>query len=282
MTVQRLQLSYQHCQEVARGSSFYAGLRLLPKRKRMAMTAVYAFMRRCDDISDNEGLAVEKHRQFDEIRQQLDSSLEGVYLNDDVFLALSDAIRSFQIPVLYFHQAIEGTAMDLTQNRYNNFEELYRYCYHVASVVGLICVHIFGFRDPKAMEHAIDCGIGFQLTNVLRDIREDLGRQRIYLPLEDLERFHYTPHDLEHGVKDARFEALMAFQIDRAQTYYVRAQPLIGMIERDSRPAFVAMFESYSRLLHRIQRLGPEGLDRRARLNIVDRVWVILKALSSR
>jgi phytoene synthase len=171
--------------------------------------------------------------------------------------------------------------MDLTPTMYATFEELYRYCYHVASVVGLICIHVFGYSDPAARQHAIDCGIAFQLTNILRDIREDLERQRVYLPLEDLQRFNYTERDLEQQIKDGRFKALMAFEIDRTHSYYRKARPLVELIERDSRPAFTAMFESYWRLLHRIDRQAFSVFDRRMRLNTVDKLKVAFKAFAS-
>ncbi len=281
MVALHLDDSYRRCEDLARASTFYVGLRLLPSRKRRALAAVYAFMRRCDDISDEEGNISEKRQRFFEVRRRLDLALAGDFSGDETLPALLNTIQSFQIPLEYFHQLIEGTEMDLTVSDYASFQDLYRYCYHVASVVGLICIHIFGFRDPQARQHAIDCGVAFQLTNILRDIREDLERQRIYLPQEDLHRFGYTRQDLERQVKDDRFRALMNFEIERAQVYYARVRPLIRMINRDSRPAFVAMFESYRTLLQRIQDDVSTVFDERVRLKSSDKVRIALKALAS-
>ena len=273
--------SYQCCLELARGSSFYSGLRFLPSRKRRALTAVYAFMRQCDDISDAGENELEKRQGFARIRRKLELAMAGDFEDDTTLPALQDTIRSFQIPLLYFQQVIEGTEMDLTYFSYATFQELYRYCYLVASVVGLICIHIFGFREEKATEHAIHCGVAFQLTNILRDIREDLERNRIYLPLEDLQRFNYTRQDLQQQVIDDRFRALMAFEVDRAQSYYSKARPLVELIERDSRPAFVAMFESYWTLLQRIKEESTSVWSTRVRLNTADKLRVALKALAA-
>ena len=282
MRDQALNDSYRRCQELARSSSFYAGLRLLPSSKRRALTAVYAFMRQCDDISDTEGNEAEKRQRFVQIRRRLDLALAGDFAKDETLPALRDTIGLFQIPTHYFHQVIDGTEMDLTCSTYATFEELHRYCYHVASVVGLICIHIFGFRDPRANEYAIDCGIAFQLTNILRDIREDLDRNRIYLPLEDLQRFNYSEWDLRRQVKNDCFQALMAFEIDRTESYYSKASALIGLLERDSRRAFTAMFEGYWTLLQRIKKHSSSVLDKRLRLNATDRLRVAIKALASR
>ncbi|HVN77954.1 MAG TPA: phytoene/squalene synthase family protein [Terriglobia bacterium] len=281
MSHQNLNDSYQRCQELAKTSNFYSGLRFLPSRKRRALAAVYAFMRECDDISDRRGNESEKRLAFVQIRSKLDSAMAGDFEDDKTLPALQDTIQSFQIPLQYFYQAIDGTEMDLTCTSYNTFEELYRYCYHVASVVGLICIHIFGFREQQAIEQAIDCGIAFQLTNILRDIREDLERNRIYLPREDLERFSYTRRDFERQVKDERFKALMAFEVDRAQSYYSKARPLVSLIDRDSRPAFTAMFESYWTLLQRIKDDSYSVWNTRIRLNTTDKLRVALKALAA-
>ncbi len=281
MLHQNLNDSYGRCQELARTSNFYAGLRFLPSRKRRALTAVYAFMRQCDDISDRRGTEPEKRLGFVQIRRKLELAMAGDFADDKTLPALQDTIQSFQIPLQYFHQVIDGTEMDLTCSSYTTFQELYRYCYHVASVVGLICIHVFGFREQRAIEQAIDCGIAFQLTNILRDIREDLERNRIYLPLEDLQRFSYTKQDLQQQVKDDRFQALIAFEVDRAQSYYSKARPLVGLIDRDSRPAFTAMFESYWTLLQRIKENSSSVWNTRVRLNTTDKLRVALKALAA-
>lgn len=269
-----LEASYRRCEEIARASNFYGGLRLLPRGKRRALSAIYAFMRHCDDISDNEGTPEEKKRKFASARDWLERANRGESMDHPVLPALRDTIRTYRIPIEYFRQLILGTEMDLTRSSFQTFEELSRYCYHVASIVGLICIHVFGFRRAQAKEHAVACGIAFQLTNILRDVAEDLERNRVYLPMEDLRRFRYTREDLSRKVMDDRFRALMAFEVQRAQDYYRQARPLLKMIERNSRPAFWAMLESYHTLLRRIERCGYAVLNQRVKLTAGDK-WRI-------
>jgi phytoene synthase len=274
-----LEASYRDCEDIARASNFYSGFRLLPRKKRQALSAVYAFMRQCDDISDNEGSTNRKREQFVRWRALFDQAMRGHHLEPFTLDALRDTVQRFEIPIDCFHKLIDGTEMDLTRDCYSTFDELYSYCYHVASIVGLICLHIFGFRDPRAKECAEACGIAFQLTNILRDIKEDLQRNRIYLPLEDLRRFGYTKDDLRREVKDERFRALMGFEVERAQSFYGRARPLVGMLERDSRSAFWAMFESYRSILRNIVRHDYDVLRQRVGLNSGDKFRIVIAAL---
>jgi phytoene synthase len=245
----------------------------------MALSAVYAFMRQCDDISDNEGDAAEKKQKFRHWRTLFDAAMEGRDVQPYTLRALRDTVQRFGIPADHFHKLIDGTEMDLTRDRYPTFEELQSYCYHVASIVGLICLHIFGFQDVEAIGRAEACGVAFQLTNILRDVKEDLQRNRVYLPLEDLRRFSYTEEDLRLGVKDERFRALMRFEAVRTQQFYARARPLVRMLERDSRPAFWAMFESYQSILRHIERHDYDVLQYRARLDSKDKLRIVVKAL---
>jgi phytoene synthase len=274
-----LEISYRDCEDLARASNFYSGFRLLPKRKRQALSAVYAFLRQCDDISDEEGSAAEKKQLFTHWRACFDQAMQGDAAYHTTLPALCDAVQAFRIPVDYFYKLIDGTEMDLTRTSYPTFDDLYQYCYHVASIVGLICLHIFGFRETQAKDLAEACGVAFQLTNILRDIKEDLQRDRVYLPLEDLQRFNYSQDDLRREVMDERFRALMAFEVERARSFYVKAHPLVGMLERDSRPAFWAMFESYQSILHNIEQQGYNVLGHRIGLRPQDRLRVVLKAL---
>jgi len=236
-------------------------------------------MRQCDDISDNEGSTQSKREQFVRWRASFEQAMRDDHPQPSTLSALRDAIQKFEIPIDCFHRLIDGTEMDLTRDCYSTFEELYSYCYHVASIVGLICLHIFGFRDAKAKECAEACGIAFQLTNILRDIKEDLQRNRIYLPLEDLRRFGFTEGDLRREVQDERFRALMRFEVERAQSFYNRAYPLVGMLERDSRSAFWAMFESYGSILRNIVRRDYDVFCQRVGLNAGDKVRIVVKAL---
>jgi 15-cis-phytoene synthase len=279
-TSTNLAASYRDCEGIARGSNFYSGFRLLPAKKRHALSAVYAFMRRCDDISDNDGSAVAKRQQFAEWRAMFREAMRGEPAAHPTLPALCDTVRTYHIPVEYFYELIRGTEMDLTTASYSTFDELYRYCYRVASVVGLICIHIFGFREGRAKQYAEACGVAFQLTNILRDVKEDLQRGRIYLPLEDLGRFSYTEDDLRHEVIDERFRRLMAFEVERAQAFYLKGRPLLELIERDSRPAFWAMFESYETILQHIERRGYDVLCGRVRLRRREKLRIVLKALT--
>jgi len=274
-----LDVAYRQCESIARGSNFYAGLRLLPTRKRQALSAVYAFMRLCDDISDDEGNVNEKRRQFLQTRDMFDLAMGQESTGHPTLLALRDTIHTYHIPVDYFHEVIDGTEMDLTTSSYQTFEQLYHYCYQVASVVGLICIHIFGYQDDQARKYAVACGIAFQLTNILRDVWEDLQRNRVYLPLEDLRRFGYTEEEMRHKVVNEHFCALMAFEVERARAYYAEARSLLELIERDSRPALWAMLESYQTILRRIEQRGYDVLCERVRLQRGDKWRIALKAL---
>lgn len=278
----QLQASYRLCEAFARKSNFYSGFRLLPGRKHRALSAVYAFLRQCDDISDTDGSVDEKIKEFARWKALFEDAMRGGITDVPTFPALRDAVQAFEIPLEYFFKLMEGTQMDLTISTYATFDDLYRYCYHVASVVGLICIHIFQFREPKAIECAEACGIAFQLTNILRDIKEDLQRGRLYLPAEDLSRFQYTTDDLENETRDSRFSALMKFEADRAREYYEKAAPLTAMLERDSRSAFLAMFESYRSLLKHIEKNNYDVFTRRVRLRKDEKIGIMLRALVKR
>lgn len=278
----QLAASYRLCDTFAQKSNFYSGFRLLPSRKHRALSAVYAFLRQCDDISDTDGSVEEKKQEYAKLKLLFEDAMNNGSTAVPTFPALRDAIRAYDIPLEYFSQLMEGTQMDLTTTAYGTFEELYRYCYHVASVVGLICIHIFRFQDPRAKECAEACGIAFQLTNILRDIKEDLQRGRIYLPAEDLQRFGYTPEDLRREVRDSRFTGLMKFEADRAGSYYEKAASLTDMLERDSRAAFRAMFDSYHSLLKHIEKNNYDVLSRRVRLRTDEKIGIMLRALVRR
>jgi len=271
---------YAQCQHIARASNFYNGLRLLPSKKRLALAAVYAFMRQCDDISDNDGNLDDKREHFLQTREALDKALNLGQTNSSILWALRDTVHNYKIPHEYFHRVIDGTEMDLVTSNYQTFEDLYQYCYLVASVVGLICIEIFGYHDVQAKKHAIACGIAFQLTNILRDLSEDLERDRVYLPLEDLSRFNYAKTDIRNGIMDKRFQSLMAFEVQRTKKFYDEANPLVGLLDRDSRPAFSAMLESYKTILRNIEKRGYDVFTERVRLQSKDKWRIALKSLA--
>jgi len=172
--------------------------------------------------------------------------------------------------------------MDLDVLHYETFDDLYRYCFHVASAVGFVCLQIFGFNDKRAKEYAEQCGIAFQLTNILRDVKEDASMGRIYLPAEDLKRFDYSPEELQHGIVDERFRDLMRFEADRAKRYYAQARNLLPLVEKASKPALWAMMEIYEGLLDRIVQRRFDVFHNTIRLTGMEKTAIALKALMMR
>lgn len=270
--------SYRYCRQVARSKArnFYYSFLLLTPPQRDAMCAVYAFMRYCDDLSDEPGASAAAIESW---RAALDAALEGRYGDHPCWPAFHDTVRRYGIPREYFHEMIDGVSSDLAPRRFGSFAELYRYCYLVASVVGLTIIHIFGFDSPEALPLAEKCGVAFQLTNILRDIREDAGRGRIYLPLEDLRRFGVTEEELAAGEGGAGLLRLMSFEAARARSYYDKAMPLIGMVHRRSRPSLRALIGIYSRLLERIERKNYDVFSERVSLSGLEKSWVVLRAI---
>src|SRR5712671_707588 len=207
-----LEESYTYCRAVAkaRAKNFYYSFVLLDADRKNAMCAVYAFMRYCDDLSDEPGATREL---LDRWRTALDRALAGSYDGHPTLPAFHDTVRRYGIPHQYFHEMIDGVSSDLQPRCMQTFDQLYRYCYQVASVVGLTTIHIFGFDSPQALPLAEKCGVAFQLTNILRDIREDAGLGRVYLPSEDLARFGVSPEVLSNGRRTEAFNQLMEFEI---------------------------------------------------------------------
>lgn len=289
---QQITHAYAVCRGVARRSAknFYYGFLVLPSEKRNAFCAVYAFMRHADDISDDPSMDVTQKRQ--KLNDWLDAAnqvFSGKPTDDPILMAVADAQSRFKIPVQLFEKLVYGTSLDLEIPQSSagpalvcrTFEELQRYCYFVASVVGLVCIRIFGYQDSKAELLAEDCGLAFQLTNIIRDVKEDAGLGRIYLPEEDLARFGLSPNQLvpeklNGGTESMQLKPVLEFEADRARRYYASAKWLMELIEEDSRAALWVLVEIYSRLLNKIAARNYDVFTERVRLSF----WEKLKVLS--
>jgi phytoene synthase len=276
--------SFAYCRAVARARArnFYYSFLLLPAEKRKAMCALYAFMRYCDDISDGSGTANGRGRLLDDWKGALERALQGQYAGDRILPAFHQTIQRYDIPPGYFFELIEGVGSDLTTTRYETFDDLYRYCYRVASVVGLTSIHVFGYDSDRALVLAEKCGIAFQLTNILRDVREDAERGRVYLPAEDLRRFGLRADDLIERRLDSRFRDLMAFEWDRANGYYREAAPILAMVRPESRAGLWAMISIYYGILRRIRDLRFDVYARRVRLGLHEKIWIMARAFQMR
>ncbi|HTW66303.1 MAG TPA: phytoene/squalene synthase family protein [Bryobacteraceae bacterium] len=267
-----LKASYAFCQKIARtrARNFYYSFLLLSREQRDAMCAIYAFMRYCDDISEGEGASLEGIQRW---RQDLDCALQGRYGENLLWPAFHDTVQRYKIPHEYFHEMIAGVSSDLEPKQLQTFDELYRYCYQVASVVGLTIIHIFGFESPDALVLAEKCGIAFQLTNILRDVREDRENGRIYIPLEDIRKF-----GANLAKYDDRFVDLMRFEAERARAYYDESRPLIGLVHPRSRASLWALIEIYRRLLVRIERSNFDVLEKRVRVPTWEKLRILARA----
>jgi 15-cis-phytoene synthase len=278
-----LAASYAHCRRIARGSAsnFYYSFLLLPKRKRMAMCALYAFLRRSDDLSDSLESIADRRGALARWRASLHRAVQGQH-DDPLLPALADTMAEFEIPLAYLDAVIDGVEMDLEPGEFETFEQLDQYCQRVASAVGLACLCIWGCRSEEAEAPARRCGVAFQMTNILRDLKEDAARERIYLPREDLDRFGYTADDLRRGVRDERFRQLMRFEIERTETLYAEAAELESWLPPDGRRVFGSMMAVYRALLGEIKRLDGDVLTTRARLSHWRKVRIATRWFLSR
>jgi len=285
----QLVMAYSVCRGIARtaAKNFYYAFMVLPRRKREALCAVYAFMRRCDDITDDATLSLpERRRKLDAWLDALHLAQQGHPTDDAILLALTDAQRRYAIPAGLLDELAQGTAMDVESTpdvaaglpdpmsrktsetwgtpgssgsgtpdltvQYGTFEDLRLYCYRVASIVGLVCIHVFGYRDPEAEPLAERCGLAFQLTNIIRDVKEDASLGRVYLPEEDLAKFGLSAKELLTAPDPARFRPLLAFEADRAREFYASGDALLPYISEDCQPGLWVLVNIYRRLLEKI------------------------------
>jgi len=273
-----LEADYARCAEITRraSSNFYYAFMLLPGERRRALYAVYAFCRFVDDVADDE-TAADPARMLAHWREELDRVYAGTP-ERAISRALAENVRRFNIPRRYLEEVIDGVEMDLSRRRYQTFPELSLYCRRVASAVGLICIEIFGYRNPATRVYAERLGIAFQLTNIIRDVREDAGRGRIYLPLEDLARFGVSENDILKGAYTPAFRALMEFEAARARQYYSEAEQALPPEDRPAMLAAEGMRLIYAALLERIARAGYRVLDRRLSLSATRKLYLVGRA----
>ncbi len=300
MTVKQ---AYRTCRRIARreAKNFYFAFLALPARKRDAICAVYAFMRHADDLSDDESQSKAQRRaQLAAWVAAWHHAAETGETTDPVFLALNDARLLFRIPLALLDQLVEGTAMDLAEpepapnvtklaptpalETYPDFSALRRYCYLVASVVGLVCIRIFGYSSLEAETFAEELGLAFQLTNILRDVREDAERGRVYLPVDDLVRHGFTPETLSEAARSgapasAALRGLLAEQAVRVERFYLSGYKLLPLVAPDSRPALWVLITIYHRLLGRIHRSGYDVLSSRREVPTREKVSLLLRGI---
>ena len=295
-TESQLHMAYSVCRGITRlqAKNFYYGFLVLPKRKRQALSAVYAFMRRCDDIADDPALSARDRKQkLDAWLDAFHAAQGGHPTDDPVLLAVVDAQRRFGIPVGLLDQLAFGTAMDVEdenpdQNyprhpiQYRNFQELERYCYNVASVVGLVCIHIFGYKDPSAEPLAERLGLAFQLTNIIRDVKEDAVLGRVYLPQDDLAQFGIPPADLATMTDPSRLRALLHFEAQRAFETYRAGDDLLHLISEDSQPALWVLINIYRGLLQKIVRVNYDVFTRKVSLTLREKLSIFAKGFLKR
>jgi squalene synthase HpnC len=289
--------SYEHCHRIARAShsNFYYAFYLLPKPKRDALAALYAFMRLIDDVSDEGQDLADKQRGLARWRAALDQAITGqeqVFDGNaavvspaatlagasEVLPALVDTMRRYNMPARYLHDLISGAEMDLTVRFYPTFDRLREYCYRVAGTVGLTCTHVFGFRDARALDLAEKLGLAFQLTNIIRDVHEDHKLGRVYLPEEDLARYNVSPGDFGRTEATLGIHEVLRFEADRAWQLYEEGSALLGLVDADSRSALWLLVHTYSALLGRIEALDFAVFGEKVQLSKAEKMVFMAKA----
>lgn len=284
----RLKEAYSQCRAITRhhAKTFYMATRFLPNHKQRGIFAIYSLCRYIDDLVDEaEDLLEKKELSEEDIRkklelwkQKLKDTYEGRAHDHDILVAFSDVLRRHHIPIEMPFELMEGVCMDLFKNRYETFDELYDYSFKVASIVGLMTSEVFGYQSREALGYAVDLGIAMQLTNILRDVGEDLRRNRIYLPQEDLARFSVSEEELFDYQQTENVIDLLDFQIKRTRRYYQRSEKGIDLLSRDSRlPVYLAR-QNYARILNKIQQNNYDVFNKRAYLNATEKFSILPRA----
>ncbi len=288
-----LDQAYATCRAIAKreAKNFYYAFVALPEPRRNAICAIYAFMRKADDLSDDESISRQQRlRNLEQWHASWHEAAKGAATSDPVFVAVRDAAQRFNIPLSLLDELIAGTTSDLKANpgdapdTYATFADLYRYCYLVASVVGLVCIRIFGYSDPAAEKLAEETGVAFQLTNILRDVAEDAERGRVYLPLEDLAAHDVSLESILHRAKasppTSNERALLADIGKRAEAYYASAARLLPLIDRESRPAMWVLVSIYHALLKRIEHANYDVFSSRASVPTVQKISILAAGMT--
>jgi len=269
-----LDRSYEHCRALARGSSFYPAFFLVDAPRRRALWAIYAFNRRCDDLSDGPGASL---AALDDWRTELREALSGSSLATGgahpTWPAFADSVARFEIPHSCFFEMIEGVSSDLRESSKATYDDLYRYCYRVASVVGISVVSIFGAHTSEAHKLAEQCGVAVQLTNILRDVAEDHALGRVYLPADDLARF-----GVEKIADSAAMRELLSFEAARASELFQCARELPAHVEPRTRPCLRALLGTYETLLKKIEARRYDVFTERIRLGGAEKLLAMAKA----
>jgi phytoene synthase len=284
----QLEAVYAACRAIAKreAKNFYYAFVALPAPRRNAICAIYAFMRQADDLADDESLSHEdRRRNLDGWLADWRAVSQGGETSDPIFLAVRDAIERFAIPPSLLDELVAGVTMDLKQAKgdapvtYATFADLYGYCYLVASVVGLVCIRIFGYTDRRAEKLAEETGIAFQLTNILRDVAEDAERKRVYIPLEDLAAHRVALESLLHRVPGAPptadERALIAEIAQRAEKFYESAAALLPLIDHESRPALWVLVRIYRGLLKQIEKADYDVFSKRASVPAIEKLRIL-------
>jgi phytoene synthase len=257
-------------------SSFYYAFNLLPAEQRDAMNTVYAFCRQTDDIVDEGSVTDEiKYEKLRKWRIELEKSLNG-HSDYQIINKLSKTIQKFNIPLEPFFDLLKGMEMDLQRKRYITFDDLQTYCYHVASTVGLMCIEIFGYRHSSAKDFAINLGIALQLTNILRDIKKDAEKGRIYLPQEDLRKFNYNENDLLSNTYNENFQKMMKYQVERAREYFDKATACLNLEDKKAMFAARAMQHIYYRMLNKIIDADYDVFNKQIKVSTAKKVGISL------
>ena len=283
----QLDASYDFCVDLSKreARNFYYSFLALPKERRRSMCALYAFLRQTDDLADAEGPVDGRAFALECWRTSLDQAIQGDPGDWPGWLALAHTIGKHEVPLRYLHEVIDGVEMDLNPRPFSTFEELSTYCYRVASVVGLSCLHLWGFDTTtagKAESMAEACGVALQLTNIIRDVREDALNGRVYLPEVDLRRFEVDLEDLKAPRPTANVRALLAFQSERAYDYYARSLPLVHHVDPVGRPVLLAISGIYRALLDEIVRRDYDVFTRRVSIPTWRKLAITVKSLGSR